>query len=473
MTAPGPRHPHVLRRPPHAPAAGDVVSFLTVYLILTLAVPSYLTLSALGSMGRPSTLWALLGLFWWFFERLRRTTRLNAGSRAVRWILLLFLAAVLVSYAVSNLQGIPPSESSPADSGMLRVAGWVGIALLANDGISSPGRWLTLVRRLTLISGLAGLLGLAQFLAGQSLLEWLSIPGFSADGGHEVSSRGDFIRPSGTATQPLEYAVVLSMALPLALTLALADKDRSPAARWWPAAALPLACLMSGSRSAFIGAAVGVLVLIPTWPSAVRIRVLGALTVMLGLVYVSVPGIAGTIRGMFQTLGNDSSSLSRTESYVVAAEIASRNLFFGRGFGTFLPNYRIFDNGYLTALVEVGLAGLALLVLLLASGVWAALSTAYSLAPPRSLARALGTGLAAAILAGAVLLSFFDGLNFPISAALLFLAAGLAGAYRGLARAHPGFPGPGLGMFQPGMAGPGVPGPAGRLPGKPSPSGEQ
>ncbi|MER2136099.1 MAG: hypothetical protein ABS910_15630, partial [Arthrobacter sp.] len=87
--------------PAAAPVTGDVVSFLTVYLILTLAVPSYLTITALGSMGRLSTLWALLGLFWWFFERLRRTTTLNAGSRAVRWILLLFLAAVLLSYAVS------------------------------------------------------------------------------------------------------------------------------------------------------------------------------------------------------------------------------------------------------------------------------------------------------------------------------------------------------------------------------------
>ena len=424
------------------PAAGDVVSFLTVYLILTLAVPSYLTVAALGSMGRPSTLWALLGLFWWFFERLRRTSTLETGSRAVRWILLLFLASVLVSYAVSNLQGIPPSESSPADSGMLRVAGWAGVALLANDGIASPQRWLTLVRRLVLISGLAGVLGLAQFLAGQSLLEWVSLPGFSAEGGHEVSSRGDFIRPTGTATQPLEYAVVLSMALPLALTLALAEKNRGLAARWWPPIALSLACLMSGSRSAFIGAAVGLAVLIPTWPSAQRTRVLGALTVLLGIVYVTVPGIAGTIRGMFQTLGNDSSSLSRTESYVVAAEIASRNLFFGRGFGTFLPNYRIFDNGYLTALVEVGTVGLILLLLLLLSGVRAAVSTAYNLSPAGSLSRALGSGMAASILAGAVLLSFFDGLNFPISAALLFLSAGLAGAYRGLARQGTGFPEP-------------------------------
>ncbi|MFZ3415711.1 O-antigen ligase family protein [Arthrobacter sp. 3Tela_A] len=441
---------------PAAPVAGDVVSFLTVYLILTLAVPSYLTITALGSMGRPSTLWALLGLFWWFFERLRRTTRLNAGSKAVRWILLLFLAAVLLSYAVSNLQGMPPSESSPADSGMLRVAGWVGIALLANDGIVSPRRWLTLIRRLVLISGLSGLLGLAQFITSQTLLDWVSLPGFSAEGGHEVSSRGDFIRPSGTATQPLEYAVVLSMALPLSLTLALWDRGRSLAARWWPALALTLACIMSGSRSAFIGAAVGVLFLIPTWPSAVRIRVLGAFAVLLGLVYVSVPGIAGTVRGMFQTLGNDSSSLSRTESYVVAAEIAVRNLFFGRGFGTFLPNYRIFDNGYLTALVEVGIIGLALLLLLLSAGIWAALSTAYTRFPASSLSRALGAGLAAAILAGAVLLSFFDGLNFSISAALLFLSVGLGGAYRGLA-------GPGAGIGS-GIGEPGFDGPAARGP---------
>ena len=426
--------------PSAAPAAGsngtsrDVSTFLSVYLLLTLALPSYLTITALGSLGRPSTLWGLLGLSWWAFERLRRTTRLNAGSSAVRWALLGFLAAVLISYAVSNLQGIPPNESSPADSGLLRTAGWVGIGLLANDGIGSAERWLVLVRRMTLLGGLAALLGLAQFVAGQSLLEWLTLPGFSADSAHSASTRGDFIRPSGLATQPLEYAVVLSMALPLALTLALTDKHRNQAARWWPVLALALATILSGSKSAFIGAAVGIVILVPAWSGAVRIRVLGGLAVLLGIVYVTVPGVAGTARGMFQSMGNDSSSLSRTDSYGVAIEIATRNLFFGRGFGTFLPRYRIFDNGYLTALVEVGLVGLMLLVLLLLCAVWNTLGAGYRLFPAGSRARELGAGLAASILAGAVLLAFFDGLNFSVSAALLFLSVGLAGAYRGLHR---------------------------------------
>ncbi|MDN3482565.1 O-antigen ligase family protein [Arthrobacter sp. APC 3897] len=414
--------------------ASDVVFFLTVYLVLTLALPSYLTITALGSLGRPSTLWGLLALFWWGFERLRRTTTLRSGSRAVRWSLLLFLAAVLLSYAVSNLQGIPPNESSPADSGLLRAAGWVGIALLANDGITSIRRWQVLLGRLILLGGLSALLGLAQFVAGQSLLEWLTLPGFSAESGHSASTRGDFIRPAGMSTQPLEYAVVLAMTLPPALSLALTDRGRSTAARWWPALALALIALLSGSRSAFIGVAVGLAAMLPTWSAAVRTRMLAALAALLALLYVSVPGIGGTIRGMFQSLGSDSSSLSRTDSYTAAVEIASRNLFFGRGFGTFLPQYRIFDNGYLTALVEIGMVGLLLLVLVLGSGLWCALRTARTRLPAGSRDRALGSGLAAALLSGAVLLAFFDGLNFSSSAALLFLAVGLAGAYRGLHR---------------------------------------
>jgi len=426
-------------RPAHAGAAGnragtigDAVSFLTVYLILSVALPSYLSITALGSLGRPSTLWGLLALFWWAFEQLRRTTPVPHGSKAVRWALLLFLGAVLMSYAVSNLQGIPSSESTPADTGMLRVAGWVGVALLANDGIASWERWLVLVRRLVLIGGLTAVLGLGQFLTGQSLLEWMSLPGFSADSAYgSVSSRGEFVRPSGTASQPLEYAVVLSMVLPLALTLALTERQRSLAARWWPVLALALASITSGSRSAFIGTAVGLMVLVPTWSAAVRLRALIAMAVLMGIVYVAVPGIAGTVRGMFQSLGNDSSSLSRTDSYDIAVDIASRNLYFGRGFGTFLPHYRIFDNGYLTALVEIGLIGVSLLIMVLLMTVWGSLRAAR-MAPAGSPARAVGVALAASMLAGGVLFAFFDGLNFSMSAALLFLMTGVAGGYRGL-----------------------------------------
>ncbi|UPO77622.1 O-antigen ligase family protein [Arthrobacter sp. Helios] len=411
------------------------MAFLTIYLVLTLAVPSYLTITPLGAIGRPSTLWGVLGLSWWAFERLRRPAPAAAGSPAVRTALLLFLAGVLISYATANLQGMPPTESTPADSGLIRVAGWVGIALLANEGITSMSRWLCLMRRLVLIGGLSALLGLAQFLTGQSLLEWIQLPGFSADTAYTVvSSRGEFVRPSGAASQPLEYAAVLSMVLPVALMLALSEKQRNFAARWWPAAAVALVTVISGSRSAFIGAAVGVLALVPGWSAAVRLRVLGAAVVLLGIVYVTVPGMAGTIRGMFLTLGNDSSSLSRTDSYSVAVEIALRNPFFGRGFGTFLPHYRIFDNGYLTALVELGLVGAGLLILMLACALAAALRPAFAAATRGSAVRAQGSAVAASLLAGGVLLAIFDGLNFSMSAALLFLMSGVAGAFRGL---HP------------------------------------
>ena len=442
MTALSGRPGRLGRLRPEDPAsgsdAGDAVAFLTIYLVLTLAVPSYLTITALGAIGRPSTLWGVIGLSWWAFERLRRSAPASIGSPAVRAALLLFFAAVLISYAEANLQGMPPAESTPADSGLIRLAGWIGIALLANDGIASMSRWLCLMRRLTLLGGLTALLGLAQFSTGQSLLEWIQLPGLSADSAYTVvSSRGTFVRPSGTASQPLEYAAVLSMVLPLALMLGLTDQRRSFVARWWPAAAVALVTVISGSRSAFIGAAAGVLALIPGWSVAVRLRVLGAAAVLLGSVYVAVPGMAGTIRGMFLTLGNDSSSLSRTDSYSVALEIALRNVFFGRGFGTFLPHYRIFDNGYLTALVELGLIGTVLLLLVLGCAAVGALRAGFSTGARGSTVRAQGSAVAASLLAGGVLLAFFDGLNFSMSAALLFLMSGAAGAFHGLNRPLP------------------------------------
>ena len=77
----------------------------------------------------------------------------------------------------------------------------------------------------------------------------------------------------------------------------------------------------------------------------------------------------GSILGLFTGIGDDSSAQSRIDSYSVAASYIVNSPFVGRGFGTFLPRYRIFDNQYLQSAVEIGLVGIVVLLGLLISGV--------------------------------------------------------------------------------------------------------
>ena len=111
------------------------------------------------------------------------------------------------------------------------------------------------------------------------------------------------------------------------------------------------------SRSAVIGAAVGVAVLLVVLPIAIVRRLLLAAAAFVTLVFLTVPGMLGSMVGLFSSAEGDPSISSRTDSYALAWTFFERSPLFGRGFATFIPRYRIFDNQYLLSLIEVGAIG--------------------------------------------------------------------------------------------------------------------
>jgi polysaccharide biosynthesis protein PslJ len=166
-------------------------------------------------------------------------------------------------------------------------------------------------------------------------------------------------------------------------------------------------------------------------------RIVGGIaTVLVGVfVFVTVPGMVGTISGLFGGVASaDSSVTSRLDSFSVALSYVARAPFFGRGFGTFLPRYRIFDNQYLLGLVETGAVGLAAMLLLWVVPV-VALARVLGRTAAASPQRLIGAALLASCVVGGVDLAFFDGFGFPMMPAIWFVLLGLAGAYVRLARA--------------------------------------
>lgn len=409
----------------------DARSVLTLFLVLW-AVPTTLTVTLIGAVGRPLILATLAMFAWWIAHQLQRPSSIPAGPQPVRWLLAAFVAAVLASYASAMLRGLPLAEISPADNGLLRLAGWCGVCLVAHDGLRDWDSLTSVIRRIVFAGGLMAVLGLMQFATKSSLLGWLTIPGMGGDGLGGVDERGGFVRAAGTAAHPLEYGVILCVTLPLALTLAMDDRGRGLMRRWWAAAAIAAAAVLSVSRSALIAVAVAVVVLAISWTRRQRTIAAVAGFGLLGLVYAAVPGMAGTLVGMFTGAAGDPSVASRVNSYDVAFSMVLRLPFFGRGLGTLLPSYVYLDNQYLGTVVELGIVGLASLLVLFLTAIWGPWQSRIH--APGHLESRLGAAVPAAICAGATSFTFFDALSFPLSAGLMFLMIGISGAYRRLAR---------------------------------------
>nr|WP_241739916.1 MULTISPECIES: O-antigen ligase family protein [Microbacterium] len=218
------------------------------------------------------------------------------------------------------------------------------------------------------------------------------------------------------------------MLLPLALHVGFYQTQRPALVRWFPAAALTAIIPLTSSRSAYLGAAIGLIVCLFGWSRTRRLRVLGVIVAGALIMAVIAPNFVTSVAGLFTGAGDDPSVESRTDSVPLAMEFLAQNPWFGRGLGTFLPKYRIFDNQYLLLLVTIGIVGT---LAFLALGITAALtSLRLGFTVRDEGTRDLAIALCAAILVGFVCLFMFDAFAFPMTMGTLFLTMGLAGALR-------------------------------------------
>lgn len=412
-------------------------TMLTVYIVLLFAVPSAASISALGGLGRPSVLWGLVLLFWWLLTRLQlRAYDARPVSQPIRYAFGALIVIVLVSFAAAMFRGQPADQVSPAITALIRTASWSGVLLVAMDGIRTHDDLAKLVRRLAIAGGAMAGLGLLQFLTGMTFIDWVAtLPGVTMET-EGAAVRGAFVRASGTAIHPLEYGTVVVATIPLALTVAVTRGFRGQASRagalWWaPVAVSFIAAIVAVSRSAIVGLAVAVVASLPALPKAMRSWFIvggGALAIA---VFIAVPRLWGTLVGLFAGASDDPSTQSRTNALARVPEFIESSPIWGQGFGTFLPRYYIFDNGWVLVLIELGLLGLLALAAVVVTALWSALSG--SRRSEFADTQAMGKALAATILTCVILFVFFDGFSFPMSAGFFFLMVGLTGALRTIA----------------------------------------
>ena len=407
----------------------DVASVMTLYVFLLVAVPSRFVIGPLGGAGTPSLILGVACLVWWIWFRLRGCASLVPSPAPIRAAAGFVAAAVAASYVAACVRPTAAGELSLATLSLINAAGWLGVLLVSHDGLISRERTEVLLGRLVFAgTALAGL-GLLQFATGRSWIDQVTFPGLTMNSvAYGTQMREGFTRPLGTAIHPLEFGAVLAMTLPLAVAWSATSRSANAVRRWAPSVLIVLAVALSNSRSTFVCAGVGLVAVVFRLDGKARRLALGMLALTGIGVFVLVPGMLGSILGLFTGIGSDSSSRSRFDSYSVAVAYAEHSFSFGRGLGTFVPRYRIFDNEYLLLFVEIGVLGIVSVLALVGSAIWVGVRGSRE-ADDRQNGLTI-QGLAAGVAAGAVSLALFDAFSFPMVPGLLFLLIGLVGSSR-------------------------------------------
>ena len=416
----------------------DAVAVLSFYLFLLMVLPADLVFPPVGAAGGPATLFALLVLIIYLGMWLRPGQHLDRGRQPIRLIAVLFTCVIVASYASANRHSLPVLEGNAADRGLMFTFGWLGVLLLAADGIDSAQRLRTLFRRQVLGATIMAVVGAIQFGTGKNLADYIHIPGLAAlPQFTDLLTRGSFIRPYSTASHPIEFGAVLAMSLPLALHQARFAAPGKRIWRWLQVAIILSVIPMTVSRSAILALAAVGIVLLPTWTRRERRLAYGLVAAAIAAIWLIVPGLVSTLGDLFLNISSDPSTASRTKAIGSAWSYVVQNPWLGRGFGTFQPaTYFFVDDQYISSIIATGMIGLVALVMIFVAG-WATARRARRLLATAE-SRDLAQSLAASVAVAAVSFTSYDALSFPMASGLTFLLLGCCGAYWRMARDGPG-----------------------------------
>ncbi|MER6072927.1 O-antigen ligase family protein [Streptomyces sp. NPDC001817] len=435
---PAPRPEHA--RTPRGPLGRrvDATAVLTVYLALAFFIPSNLALPALGGVGTPANVFALLGLLWYLATWLGGRILPAPGTRLARLTMCVLGLAVLAAYVADAMRESSHEEVLGADRGLIGFLVWVSLVVLTSAGVQERGRLDVLMRRMVVMGSVVAAIGFYDFFAATNIADSIHIPGLQTSVAQvSVMDRGAFTRPRATTAQPLEFAGMLAILLPFAIQQALDPVRRHLHAlrRWGPVLLMAGALPLSVSRTSIIGLLLVALVMVPRWKPARRWAAIGLMTASVAVFKVLVPGLIGTITGLFASFlsNSDSSTQARTVKYSAIVPYLKERPWFGRGFGTFTPDLYFFtDNQYMLALAEMGALGLVALLLLFVTGI-------HHGGGIRRLARTesdreLGQAFFASSLVALVISATFDSLSFPMFAGMFFLLLGAGCSCLGFVR---------------------------------------
>lgn len=431
---------------PRVPRSADATTILAFFVVLQLVLPARLVMNYLPLSLSAASLVALgLGALWLCTQM---TTTLGAakGPNPVRTMLFAYSCALLASYANAAFGFLPPDERAIGDHAMVIAFALIFVGLAVCDGVRSRDRLYFLLHVIVVCGAVVAFVGILQFLFHFDPTPLLRPPGMHF-GSFDAStgSRDGLTRAAGTTSNPLEFGVFCSMALPLAIHVAFRARQADRRAGfWWACVGLIGGGLMfSVSRSAILGVVAAGLVLFIGWPARRRIWMGVAALGFLVVIKFASPGLLGTFLSLFQNANQDSSVQWRTHDYATARQLIAQHIWLGRGIGTwYAPKHEVFDNQYLLSLVDSGVIGLVTLLGIVFAALYAALrvgllSSPYVKGLPTAATdRDLALSVAASVAVVLPTCATFDFLAFPTVSAMAFLLAGFCGALLRIVRAE-------------------------------------
>jgi hypothetical protein len=414
------------------------VGLLQLFALAVMVIPSDTVIPAIGAAGYPAS---LIGVFIFGVFAVNVLLGFHAVGRyrhPIRGVLAVIWLALLVSYIAMNPGELTTIQMASADRMLIRFAVVTGIALVAAEWVRSLEDVMRVVRVLCWGAAFCGFVAVLQYWISLDLAHYLrQIPGFVVNQDNPtITARGGLNRVAGTATTSIEMGVAAGMMIPIAVCLGLYDRDKTPFKRWAPLAMITLGVATSVSRSAVISVVVAFVTLVVLMPPVPRLAALCGLPIALGGIFMSAHGLIGVLASFFAEAKNDPSVQYRTHDYPVAEQLWQGAPWFGHGPGTYMPtdSLNIFDNQYLSSVVEIGIVGLlALLVFLLVPALVAIAARRASTTPEL---RLLCGALAAAGFAATVCSITFDSMSFPMFVNVYALVIGLIGACSRLALAE-------------------------------------
>lgn len=407
----------------------DPLTLLSVFVVLLVIIPSRYVFGPLGAVGTPAVLIGLISAGWWTTSRLLPSVAQSApGRQPVRTAILVFGWFTILTYGFAFVRALSGLERRAADRAVIALVALCGITLLTADGLDTREQLERLLRWVVVAAVLLAGFGILQFTTGVDPSQILKFPGLRLAGELKPIQEGGAVRRvAGTALHPIEFGVVLTMALPIALHFAFLAPAHLRRRRWVSVVLIAVAIPMSVSRSAIVGLVVVLLVLLPGWSWKRRVNVGTAIVLLCGVMQGAMPGLLGTIKSQILNAGQDPSVQGRTDDYGPLFDLWRRTPWLGRGLGTFDPGtYRFLDNQYLGTLIDSGVIGLGALILLFFVMMGTARGARRRTADPE--AQSLARALLAAVAAAAATFSTFDAMSFPMNTGVLFVIFGCIGA---------------------------------------------
>ena len=407
----------------------DAVTLLSIYLVILFLIPAADVYAPFGAAGGPPTLFACLLFLMYMWAWFDRRSTLDRRYQPVRVLGLVCTCIMIASWISANRHAMPVLERNAADRALIFAFGWLGLMTVAADAISTLDGLKTLIRRIVLGVTAVAVVGILQFFTSVNLADYIKIPGLRGIVPvTDLITRGSFIRPQSTASHPIEFGAVLVIALPLAIHQAVHAVNGKRRIRWTQVAIISAAAPLTLSRSTILGLIAVIVVILPTWPLVRRRIAYGVIVVFVAVTWVGIPGLVGTMLHLFQSVGSDSSTTSRTNALSAALTLAAQHPWLGRGPDTLLPQtYFYVDDQYITSLVEMGILGLLALAAVFVVGWLVARNTRRLSSDPET--RHLAQCFAACSAAPAVSFATYDAFGFPMDSGLTFLIIGLIGAY--------------------------------------------